>query len=459
MEKFFKLNENKTNVKTEFVAGLTTFLTMAYVLFVNPAMLAQTGMNQNAVFIATVLAAVIGTLIMGLIANVPFAQAPGMGLNAFFTYTVCFGMGFKWQEALAMVFICGLINILITVTKIRKLIITAIPESLQYAISGGIGLFIAYIGFINGGFLTFTGDVKIGEPNVFAKIIPALTQFNNLSVLVCALGVIVTVFFILRKNNAAILIGIIVTTIVAHLTGVTSFSMMDNNASIADISKTFMKLDIPGLFSYPGKILLIISTIFAFSLTDTFDTIGTFLGTGRKAGIFDEKDDEEFHKGNNFNSKLERALFADATATSIGAILGTSNTTTYVESASGIAAGGRTGLTSVFTAVFFLLSLFFLPYIGLVPAIATAPALIVVGVFMASSIGKINWEDLTIAIPCFFTMALMPLSYSITSGVSIGFIMYCTTMLATGQGKKVKPIMYIITGLFIISIALTAIVK
>lgn len=459
MEKFFKLKENNTSVKTEFIAGLTTFLTMAYVLFVNPAMLSQTGMNQNAVFIATVLAAVIGTLVMGLVANVPFAQAPGMGLNAFFTYTVCFGMGFKWQEALAMVFICGLINILITVTKIRKLIITAIPESLQYAISGGIGLFIAYIGLINGGFLTFTGDTKIGEPNLFSKVIPALTQFNNMSVIVCSFGLLLTIILILKKNNAAILIGIIATTILAHLTGVTSSALMNNTASLGDISNTFLKLDIAGLFSHKGKLLLILSTIFAFSLTDTFDTIGTFLGTGKKAGIFDDKDDEEFQKGNNFSSKLERALFADATATSIGALLGTSNTTTYVESASGIAAGGKTGLTSVFTALLFLVSLIALPYIGLVPAIATAPALIVVGVFMASSIGKIDWEDLTVAIPCFFTLSLMPLTYSITSGVSMGFIMYCISMIFTGQSKKIKPIMYIITSLFILSIILTAIVK
>jgi len=416
-------------------------------------------MNQNAVFIATVLAAVIGTLIMGLVANVPFAQAPGMGLNAFFTYTVCFGMGFTWQQALGMVFICGIINILITVTSVRRMIINAIPESLQYAISGGIGLFIAYIGLINGGFLTFTGENKIGEPDVFSKIIPALTHFDNKSVIVCAAGLIITVILLLMKNNAAILIGIAATTVIAHLTGVAGAALTDNTASLADIGQTFLKLDIAGLFSQPGKLLLIISTIFAFSLTDTFDTIGTFLGTGRKAGIFDEKDDMEFQKGHNFKSKLERALFADATATSIGALIGTSNTTTYVESASGIAVGGKTGLTSVFTAIFFLLSLIFLPYVGLVPAVATAPALIVVGVFMASSIGKIDWEDLTVAVPAFFTLALMPLSYSITSGVSMGFIFYCISMLSTGQGKKVKPIMYIITGLFLVSIFLTATVK
>ncbi|MFB0919227.1 MAG: NCS2 family permease [Clostridiaceae bacterium] len=464
MENFFKLKENKTDVKTEFFAGLTTFLTMAYILFVNPNILSATGMNKNAVFIATVIAAVIGTLVMGLFANVPFAQAPGMGLNAFFTYTVVFGMGFTWQQALGMVFICGLINILITATKIRKEIIKAIPESMQYAISGGIGLFITYIGLMNAGFLKFLGDGEVQADGTFHKIVPSMVDFTSISSLVALAGLLITIVLMLRKVKAAILIGIIATTILAIVTGVVPPEHLQNlgagsGVSLTELGDTFLKLDILGLFADPGKLLLVFSTIFAFSLTDTFDTIGTFLGAGRKSGIFDDKDAEMFEKSEGgFNSKLERALFADATATSIGAIFGTSNTTTYVESAAGISVGGKTGLTSVVTALLFVLSLVLLPIIGIVPAVATAPALIVVGILMVESIGNIDWSDLEVAVPAFFTMAMMPLAYSITAGVSTGFIFYCLTKVVVGKAKEVSTMMYIFTGLFILSMILTAVV-
>lgn len=463
MDKFFRLKENHTDVKTEIFAGTTTFLTMAYILFVNPQILSLTGMDHTAVFIATVLAAVIGTLVMGLVANVPFAQAPGMGLNAFFTFTVVFGMGFTWQQALAMVFICGLINILITVTKIRKMIMRAIPESLQYAISGGIGLFIAYIGLINAGFLQFLGEAPIGEgTGLFAKVVPSLVDFTNPDALVALAGLVITVVLMLLGVKGAILLGILLTTVIAVVTGVVPKELLNfstSTVSLGNLRNTFFKLDIAGLFADPGKLLLVLTTIFAFSLTDTFDTIGTFLGTGRRSGIFDEKDLQTFEEGHGFASKLDKALFADATATSIGALLGTSNTTTYVESAAGISVGGRTGLTSIVTAVLFLLSLFLLPIIGIVPAAATAPALIVVGILMAESIGKIDWEDLSVAIPSFFTLAMMPLAYSITTGISTGFIFYCISMICTGKAKKVHPIMYIVTGLFILSMVLTALVN
>lgn len=460
MEKFFKLKENGTTVKTEIFAGLTTFLTMAYILFVNPIILSQAGMDKGAVFIATILAAAIGTLIMGLVANVPFAQAPGMGLNAFFTFTVVLGLGFTWEQALAMVFICGIINIIITVTKIRKMIITAIPESLQYAISAGIGLFIAYIGLKQGHFLSFTGEngIAAGSSSIFNDIIPALANFKDPVTIVALIGLIVTIILMVKKVNGAILIGILTTTIVALFFKVTTLPDLGTMSfAIPSLSPTFFKLDFAGLFADPSKTLIVIATIFAFSLSDTFDTIGTFLGTGRKAGIFDKSDEEKFQNGGHLDSKLEKALFADATATSIGALLGTSNTTTYVESATGISQGGRTGLTSVSVAVFFLLSIFIAPFIGIVPAAATAPALIVVGILMMESIGKIDWDDLETAIPCFFVIALMPLSYGISNGIACGFFFFCITKIFKGKAKEVHPIMYIVTFLFVLNFFVTAI--
>lgn len=459
MDKYFKLSEHNTDVRTEFFAGLTTFLTMAYILFVNPNILALSGMDKTAVFIATVLASVIGTLVMGLFANVPFAVAPGMGLNAFFTFTVVFTMGFTWQQALGMVFICGLINIIITVTKFRKQIILAIPESLQYAISGGIGLFIAYIGLLNSGFLTFSvEEPNMLSPGVYSTIVPSLTHFTSKGSLLALFGLVVTIILMVRKVKAAILIGIILTTALSFLTGHVHFSgAIDTSASLSSLSNTFLQMDLSGLFADPSKLLLVFTTIFAFSLTDTFDTIGTFLGAGRRSGIFDEEDTAKFEANEKgFNSKLERALFADATATSMGALLGTSNTTTYVESAAGISVGGRTGLTSVSTAFFFLLSLLLLPLIGVVPAVATSPALIVVGILMADGLKEIDWSDLEIAVPAFFTLALMPLAYSITTGVSTGFIFYCIVKITKGKAKEVHPIMYVVTVLFLISSVLTA---
>lgn len=457
MEKFFKLKENGTNVRTELLAGLTTFLTMAYIIFVNPSILSLTGMDRGAVFVATILAAAIGTFIMGFVANVPFAQAPGMGLNAFFTFTVVFGLGFKWEQALAMVFICGIINIIITVTSIRKMIIKAIPVSLQYAISGGIGLFIAYIGIKQAHFLQFTGEAvnkvaAIGEGGVFRDVIPAIVNFKDPVAQVALIGVIVTLVLMFLRVKSAILLGIVITTITGIFFKVTTVpALADMSFAIPSLTPTLFKLDIMGLFADPSKIFVALTTIFAFSLTDTFDTIGTFLGTGRKSGIFDEKDAESFEKGSGMSSKLEKALFADATATSIGALLGTSNTTTYVESAAGISQGGKTGLTSTTVGVLFLACLFLAPLAGIVPGAATAPALIVVGILMAESLGKIEWQEFEIAVASFMTIAFMPFTYSITTGVAAGFIFYCIAKLVKGKGKDVHPILYIVTGLFILS--------
>lgn len=457
MEKFFKLKENGTDVKTELMAGLTTFLTMAYILFVNPSILAAAGMDKNAVFAATIIAAAAGTLIMGLVANVPFAQAPGMGLNAFFTYTVVLGLGFTWEQALAMVFICGVINIIITTTKIRKMLIKAIPHSLQYAISGGIGLFIAFVGIKQAQFITFTGEAanQIASSegsSIFNSVTLAMTDFKDPVALLALIGLVITLILMLINFKGAILVGILLTTVIGIFMGVTQvpdFSQI--NFGIPSLKPTFFKLDFAGLFSDPSKIVLVFTTVFAFSLSDTFDTIGTFLGTGRKAGIFDDNDEKLFESENNFSSKLERALFADATATSIGALLGTSNTTTYVESAAGIGQGGRTGLTSVTVAGLFLISLFLSPIMGMVPSAATAPALIVVGILMMESFKNIDWADFETAIPAFFIVTFMPFTGSISNGVAAGFITYCLTKVVKKEAKEVHPIMYIVSVLFLIS--------
>ena len=461
MDRFFKLREHGTNVRTEFMAGLTTFVTMAYIIFVNPAILSATGMDQGAVFVATILAAVIGTLIMGLYANVPFAQAPGMGLNAFFTFTVVFGMGYSWQQALAVVFICGLINIFITFTQIRKMIINAIPESLQYAISGGIGLFIAYIGIKQANFLTFTVEApsilaKLDNGGVVSKdIIPAITHFKDPVSQLALIGLILIVVLMLLRVKGAILIGIIATTLIGIPMGVTQIPQVWD-FSVPSLGPTFLKLDIGGLFADPTKLFEVFSVILAFSLADTFDTIGTFLGTGRRSGIFDQKDEEALHTGKGVSSKLDRALIADAAATSIGAVLGTSNTTTYIESAAGISVGGRTGLSSVFTALLFLVALFLSPIAGMVPGAATAPALIVVGILMMESIAKVKWEDFEDAASAFFTAVVMPFTYSIAHGVAAGFIFYVITKIVKGKAKEVHPILYIVTILFVLDFVIAA---
>lgn len=457
MDKLFKLKEHGTNARTEILAGLTTFVTMAYIMFVNPQILAIAGMDPKAVFVATILAAAIATFIMAFVANVPYALAPGMGMNAFFTFTVCVGMKIPWEQALAIVFICGLINILITVTKIRKMIIYAIPQSLQYAISGGIGLFIAYIGFMDGHLLDFTPDGKANAIGAFGKVIPSLVNFSDPVSLLTLIGIVIIVVLMLLKVKGAMLIGILLTTVIGIPMGVTHIPEITAASFIPpSLAPTFFKLDIGGLFSDPSQLFKILTLILAFSLADTFDTIGTFLGTGRKTGIFDNKDEEALQKGSGFSSKLDRALFADATATSVGALLGTSNTTTYVESAAGIAAGGRTGLTSAVVGILFLVSLFLSPIALMIPMAATAPALIVVGILMMESLGKVKWDEFEEAAAAFFTAVVMPFSYSIATGVAAGFIFYCLAKICRGKAKEVHPIMYIVTVLFLLKYVVDA---
>lgn len=468
MSNFFKLKENNTTVRTEVIAGVTTFITMAYILFVNPSILSQAGMNEKglfasevakaglttgndkiigAVFVATILSAVIATLIMGLFANVPFAQAAGMGMNAFFTFYVVLTAKISWQGALAAVFICGIINIIITVTKIRIAIVNAIPESLKKATGAGIGLFIALIGFKDAGIVAANTSTLVSMGDV-----------RQPQVILAILGLVITVVLMIRKVRGSILLGIISTTVIGIICqqgfGVKLNIFLPDKLVSAppSLAPTFLKLDFNALFGANIGILSVITIIIAFSLVDTFDTIGTFIGASSKTHIFD--DPNEIPSKGRFPRKLDKALFADATATSIGALLGTSNVTTYVESLSGISEGGRTGLTSVVTAICFLLCLFLSPIAGIVPSFATAPALIIVGILMMSSIMQVDFENFEEAVPAFFTLVMMPFTYSIANGIAVGFIFYTLIKIFTGKAKKVHPIMYVFTLLFILKFAL-----
>lgn len=451
MEKLFKLKENGTTVSTEVMAGITTFFAMAYIIAVNPNTLSQAGMEWGAVFLATIISAVVGTLIMGLVANVPYAQAPGMGLNAFFVYTVCFQLQFTWQQALSMVFICGLINIFITVTKIRKIIIKAIPQSLQNAIGGGIGVFIAYLGFLNVGFITFDSGV------------PAIATLNQPVLWIFLIGLVLAAILTLKNVKGGILIAIIVTTILGIPFGVTTTTdTVSFSEALSALPSTFGVIftseGLPSLFSDLSRLPLVLITIFAFSMSDTFDTIGTFIGTGKRSGIFSEEDEKALETSSGFSSKMDKALFADATATSIGAIFGTSNTTTYVESAAGIGAGGRTGLTSVVTAICFALSAFLATFVSAIPSAATAPALIIVGCMMVSSFAEIDWSNLEDAIPAFFAGIFMALCYSISYGIASAFIFYCLIKIFKKQAKDIHPIIAGVALLFILNFVLLAII-
>ena len=470
MDKFFKLKQNGTTVSTEIIAGLTTFFAMSYIIFVNPEILSQTGIPWGAVFLATIIASAIGTLVMGLVANVPYALAPGMGLNAFFTYTVCFALNFTWQQALSMVFLCGIINIILTVTKIRKLIITAIPRSLQSAIGGGIGIFIAFIGIKNAGLINFTANpgtytvFESGTAIADSSAIPALVTLNDPTVLLALIGLALTVILLVLRVKGAILLGIIGTTILGIPMGVVDISAIgvssDISSSFSELGSVFGAIfsssGISSLFVETAKIPLVLITIFAFSLTDIFDTIGTFIGTGRRSGIFSAEDEKAMMSSSGFKSKMDKALFADSIATSIGALFGTSNTTTYVESAAGIGAGGRTGMTSVVTALLFVLAIFLAPVAGIVPAAATAPALIVVGIMMMSAFKDIKWDILDEAIPAFFAGVFMAICYNISYGIAGGFIFYCIVKLCKGQFKEVHPVIIVSALIFILNFIVLA---
>ncbi|WP_314449236.1 NCS2 family permease [uncultured Streptococcus sp.] len=466
MDKFFKLTEKGTDVRTEVLAGLTTFFAMSYILFVNPAMLAQTGMPKQGVFLATIIGAVAGTLMMAFFANLPYAQAPGMGLNAFFTFTVVFALGYTWQEALAMVFICGIISLIITLTKVRKMIIESIPGSLRAAISAGIGVFLAYVGIKNAGLLKFSidpGNYTVagkGADKAAAAITansaatPGLVDFNNPAVIVALVGLAITIFFIVKNIKGGVILSILVTTVVAILVGLVDLSAIDfgqNNigTAVSELGQIFGVAVGPkglgALLADSGRWPQTFMAILAFSLTDIFDTIGTLIGTGEKVGIVATSGENHESEG------LDKALYSDLIGTSIGAIAGTSNVTTYVESAAGIGAGGRTGLTALVVAICFAVSSFFSPLLAIVPNAATAPILIIVGIMMLASLKNIHWDDMAEAIPAFFTSIFMGFAYSITHGIAAGFITYTLVKVFKGQAKDVHSMIWILDLLFILN--------
>ncbi|MCR9174519.1 MAG: NCS2 family permease [Alphaproteobacteria bacterium] len=422
LETYFKLTEHGTTVRTEVIAGITTFLTMAYIMFVNPMILAETGMDHGAVFVATCLAAAIGTLIMGLYANYPIALAPGMGLNAYFTYGVVLGMGYTWQAALGAVFLSGVLFIILSVLPIREWVVNAIPRTLKVSISAGIGLFLAIIGFKNAGIVvdhpaTLVGLGNLADPSVILAIV----------------GFMAIVVLDKLKVPGAIILAILGVTLVGVALGISQLAgVVDAPPSLAP---TLMQMDIQGAFN-----IGLIAVIFAFFFVDLFDTAGTLVGVAHRAGLLDE---------HGKLPRLPQALMADSVATCAGAAIGTSTTTSYIESASGIRAGGRTGLTACVVAVLFLLGLFFAPLATSIPAYATAPALVYVAVLMARGLSEIDWEDMTEAAPAVVTALSMPFTFSIATGIGFGFITYAVVKVLTGQASAVSVGVYVIAVAFV----------
>ena len=416
MNKFFKLEERGTTVSKEFIAGLTTFLSMAYIIFVNPNTLAASGMDTGAVFTATILAAAIGTLIMGLYANFPVALAPGMGMNAFFSYTVVLLMGYSWQQALAGIFVSGILFIILSATGLRELIINSIPVSLKHAVGTGIGFFIAFLGLQNSGIIVNNDATLVGVGN-----------FTDPNVLITVIGLVVTLIFI----------GMIITAIVGIFLGVVELPTQII-APIPSLEPTFGALfeALPTVFTAE-----MIPVIFSFLFVDFFDTAGTLMAVGSRAGLVNEK-------GHLVDG--DKALLADSTATVIGSVLGTSSTTSFVESLTGVEAGGRTGLTSVFTALCFVVMLFCSGLLSVVTSAVTAPALITVGILMASSLGDIEWKNLETSIPSFVTIIMMVLGYSIAEGIASGFLLYPIMMVAARRQKEIHPVMWGLSIIFLI---------
>ena len=447
LEKLFKLKDNNTTISQEVIAGLTTFAAMAYIIVVNPATLTGFG-APGAMFIATILASAVSTALIGLIANIPYAAAPGLGLNntaanILAGYTA-YLTGLSPQGIIAVVLLSGLINVLITVTNVRKHIIKAIPETLQNAIGAGIGMFIVYIALCNVGLVHF----NFGIPAINTSI-----DWHVLAVF--GFGLLLTEFLLIKNVNGAILIGIIASTIVGIPLGVTNFgigySISEAWGAYKDWFGTPLTQGLPELFSNIKNIVPILIGILSFSLSDVFDTIGTFIGTGKVSGIFNDYDLQDMETGSGFDSKMDKALFADAIATPIGALLGTSSTTTYVESAAGIGAGGRTGLTSLTVAICFLLSLPMAAFVSGIPSAATAPALVIVGVMMMASLKEIDWNDLEEAIPAMCASVPMALTYGITNGIMLGFWAYTFIKLCKGKPKDVHIIIWISDLLFILN--------
>ena len=443
MDKFFKISERGSSIRAEIVGGVTTFFAMAYIIFVNPSLLSQTGMNSNGVMLATCISAAIGCLLTALLANAPFAQAPGMGLNAFFTFTVCFNMGYTWQEALAIVLLSGILFLVISVSPLRSKIISSIPGFLKSAISAGIGLFIAFIGLLNVKLVGFGAGVPAlqflvddGTGNMVANTAGILT----------IIGLLITAILMAYKVKGAIVIGIIITTIIGFPMGETHLPGAITMSVFKDLGEVAFKLDIPGVMA--KGILPLVTAVISFALVDCFDTVGTLIGTAKNAGMTD--------KNGNLPGG-DRALIADAIATCCGACLGTSTVTTFVESSTGISEGARTGLSSIVVGVLFLLACLLAPVAGIIPSAATAPALIIVGVLMIKGATDVNWGDFEEACPAFLTIAMMPFAYSISDGIGFGFISYSIIKLARGKAKEVPVLVYIISVLFILKYILTSI--
>jgi len=454
LERVFKLRENHTNAKTEIMAGITTFMTMAYILAVNPSILSATGMDANAILIATSLSAFIGTALMALLANYPFALAPGMGLNAYFAYTVVLKMGYTWQLALMAVFAEGIIFILLSLTNVREALFNAIPTTLKSAVSVGIGLFIAFVGLQNAKLIVNSDSTLLTYQSFKGETFHSV----GIGAILALIGVLIIAIMLVKKVKGAILYGILITWVLGILCEVCGLYIPDAEAGMYSVIPTsFISFDFSALDQTFGQVFKVdfsglnlldfFAVMFAFLFVDLFDTLGTLIGVASKADMLDE---------NGRLPRIKGALMADAVATSVGAVLGTSTTTTYVESASGVTEGGRTGLTAMTTGVLFLLAVIFSPLFLTIPSFATAPALIIVGFYMLGAVAKIDFDDLSDAIPAFLTIVAMPLAYSISEGIAIGVISWTLLNLITGKAreKKISPLMYVLTVLFILKYVL-----
>ena len=438
MDRFFKLKERGTNVRTEVIGGLTTFFAMAYIIFVNPNYLSATGMDFTAVMVATCVASAIGCFLTAFLANVPFAQAPGMGLNAFFTYSVCFGMGYTWQQGLTIVLISGILFLVITISPLRSKIIASIPAFMKSAISAGIGLFIAFIGLLNADIVKLIGDTVV-DGVVVATDYSDMGNIISGTPLLAIIGILITGILIAYKVKGAMVIGILATTVIGIPMGITVFPESLTMAHIGNVSMTMFQFDFGGVMAM--GIMPLLTAVISFAVVDMFDTVGTLIGTAGNAGMLDKE-------GNLPGG--DRALIADALATCAGACLGTSTVTTYVESSTGIEEGARTGLASLVTGALFLVSVLLAPIAGIIPSAATAPALIIVGVYMIKSATNIDWFDFEKALPAFLTIAIMPFAYSISDGIGFGFISYTIIKLARGKAKEVPVLVYILSLIFIL---------
>ena len=450
MEKFFKLKERGTDVRTEVIAGLTTFMTMAYILAVNPSVLGATGMDAGSVFTATALASAIAIFLMAFIANLPFALSSAMGLNAYFAYTVCIGMGLSWEIALTAVFVEGIIFIILSITNVREAIFNSIPATLKIAVSVGIGLFITFIGLQNANIAVLNESTKVAMFSFTGSVKAGTFNTEGISVILAMAGILITGFLVIKQIKGNILIGILLTWLLGIICQVAGLYVPDPEAGFyslfpsgiismpASMAPTFFKMD----FGYISENFLnFVVIMFAFLFVDVFDTLGTLIGCATKGNMLDE---------NGRLPGIKGALLADAIGTTVGAICGTSTISTFVESASGIAEGGRTGLTAMVTGILFVLALFLSPIFLAIPSFATAPALIIVGFMMMQQVTKIDFNDLTEAIPAFIAIIAMPFMYSVSEGIAMGVISYVVLNLVSGKRDKLTPLMYVLAVLFVL---------